>query len=184
MTSGFGPDVEIDPNAVTTEIAASDLSQPVALNPTPVEIYGIASLAIASAFPLVWKLVLEGNTTLGTTGLKLASYFNMIGFGPYALGYLLYLLMGEDAASYIGIGLNWSLFGSWFLNFYAIYVTFYNGLASFDVTKLIIAAVYSGYSVGTLAMQVLLVPGVNAFVRGYNYNTGRLVYESPEQDRK
>ena len=160
----------IDPNSEVVVIGESDFVPPKVLDSLPVEMYGIASLAIATAFPLVWKLLLEGNATLGTTGLKLATYFNLLGYGPYAVGYLAYLLLGEDATTLLGLGMNWSLVGTWFLNFYAIYVTFYNSLASFSLTKLITAAVYSGFSAGTMAMQVVLIPGVNSYIRGYNFN--------------
>ena len=174
----------IDPNSEVVVIGESDFIPPVQLDSLPVEMYGIASIAIATTFPLIWKLVLEDHATFGTTGLKLATYFNLLGYGPYAVGYLAYLVYGQDAATLLGLGMNWSLVGTWFLNFYAIYVTFYNSLTSFSLTKLITAAIYSGYSAATMAMQVVLIPGVNSYIRGYNFNESRLDYESPEQDRK
>ena len=116
--------------------------------------------------------------------MKLASYTNLLGYGPYTLGFLYYLLAGENAAFMLSLGMNWSLFGQWFLNFYVLYVSFYNALASFSANKLIVAIVYLGYSTGMMVTQFALIPGVNDYIKGSNYNAGRFEYESPEQDRK
>ena len=103
------------------------------LDAAPVHLYGQASLVLSTTLPLLYKLYLEDTTTLNTTGFKLGAYVSVIGWAPVALGYLSYLLNGEDSTALVGLGLNWSLFGTWFLNFYVNYVAVHNALFSYTV---------------------------------------------------
>lgn len=119
---------------------------------TAVHFYGLMSIVMASAMPLLWMFVMRDNSF--NTGFKVSAYVNLIFATPYGFFYLLFFILGEARwlASWLDTTMRFSVAGPWFFNFYAIYVIIYLCITETSSAALNYAALaaYLAYSVAAM----------------------------------
>ena len=153
---------------------------------TAVHYYGILSLVMATAMPLLFNFWFKSTSDLNTAGYKVGSYFNMIFAGPYVVSYVFFLLTGASRimAGWLDTTMRISIAGPWFFNFYAIFVIFMTGLSKSTVLQWIMLVFYLGYSAAQMYFQFMFAAGVaNFYLRESIVGEQKFEdWETPEKD--